>query len=166
MLYSHTAELAIRATLYLAFQPPGRLSPVREIARSTGLSGPYLAKLMHRLIRAGLVRAFRGPGGGLELARPPEAITFWSIVRAMDGVAPSEWCVLGLSACSEANPCPMHRRWYPLRDAMQQLLEETTLASLAQGQRLAANSPEAIHQKEPVQPVRAKSAAAGKRRSS
>lgn len=165
MLYSHTAELAIRAALYLAFQPAGRLSPVREIARATGLSGPYLAKLMHRLIRAGLVRAFRGPGGGLELARPPEEITFWSIVRAMDGVAPSEWCVLGLSACSEANPCPMHRRWYPLRDAMQQLLEETTLASLAHLRRLTAKSSDAVGLNDTVPPVRARSAAAGKRRS-
>ena len=166
MLYSHTAEVAIRAALYLAFQPPGTISPVREIAHATGLSGPYLAKLMHRLIRAGLVRAYRGPGGGLELGRPPEAISLWAIVQAMDGVTRSEWCVLGLQACSEENPCPLHQRWYPLRAAMQQLLEETTLASLAQVRRTEANLPRSPQQRDSSELVAARFAGAGRRRSS
>ena len=135
MLYSHTSELAIRAVLYLALQPPGKLSPVREIARATGLSGPYLAKITGRLIRAGLVRAFRGPGGGLELGRPPESITLWSVVQAMDGATPAERCVLGLRACSTERPCPLHEQWFPLRAGMQRLLEETTLTSLLRGLR-------------------------------
>lgn len=136
MLYSHTSGVALRATLYLALQTPGKLFPVREIAQATGLSGPYLAKIMHRLIRAGLVRAYRGPGGGLELGRPPGEISLWSVVLAMDGTVESEWCVLGLQACSEQNPCPLHQQWYPLRAAMQSLLEETTLASLTQLSRV------------------------------
>lgn len=132
MLYSHTSGVALRATLYLALQTPGKLFPVRQIAQATGLSGPYLAKIMHRLIRAGLVRAHRGPGGGLELGRPPGEISLWSVVLAMDGTVESEWCVLRLQNCSEQKPCPLHQQWYPLRAAMQSLLEETTLASLTQ----------------------------------
>ena len=166
MLYSHTSELAIRAVLYLALQPPGKLSPVREIARATGLSGPYLAKIMGRLIRAGLVRAFRGPGGGLELGRPPEAISLWAIVQAMDGATRSEWCVLGLRTCSEKNPCPLHQKWYRLRAAMQQLLEETTLASLAQVQRTEADVLHSSRQGDSPELVPARFAEAGRRRSS
>ena len=135
MLYNRISQLALRATLYLAFQPPGKLSPVYEIARGTGLSAPYLAKIMRRLICAGLVRAFRGPGGGLELGKEPEAITLWAVVQAMDGPAHEEPCVLGLRACSEQNPCPLHERWAPLRAEIQRLLEETTLESLARGFR-------------------------------
>ena len=90
MLCSHTSELAIRAALFLALQPPGKLSPVHEIAQGTGLPASYLAKIVRRLIRAGLVRAFRGPGGGLELGRAPQAITLWMVVQAMDGSGQSE----------------------------------------------------------------------------
>jgi len=135
MLYSHTSELAIRATLYLALQPPGKLSPIREIARDTRLSAPYLAKIMRRLISAGLVRAFRGPGGGLELAHAPENVTLWSVVHTIDGAERTERCVLGLRACSEENPCALHRQWFPLRAEIQRLLEETTLAHLTQSVR-------------------------------
>ena len=145
MLYSHTSALAIRAALFLALQPPGKLSPVHEIAQGTGLPASYLAKIVRRLIRAGLVRAFRGPGGGLELGRAPQAITLWMVVQAMDGSGQSERCVLGLRACSEESPCPLHLRYFPLRLEIRRLLEETTLASLARGLREASGlSPESF----------------------
>lgn len=131
MLYSHTAELAIRAALFLALQPPGKLSPVREIARSTRLPEPYLAKILQRLSAAGLVRAFRGPGGGLELGRDPQTINLWAIVCAVEECEKRNQCVLGLEACSEERPCSLHERWGPLRDAIRRLLEESTLAELA-----------------------------------
>ncbi len=135
VLCDHTSELAIRAALFLALQPPGKLTPVREIAKGTGLSEPYLAKIIQRLTSAGLVRAFRGPGGGIELGRAPQAITLASIVSAMQGHSRSESCVLGLRGCSEENPCPLHHQWAPIRAEIQRLLEETTLATLTDGLR-------------------------------
>ncbi len=130
MLYSHSSELAIRAALFLALQPPGKLSTVEEIATGTQLPKSYLAKIIGKLACAGLVRAFRGPGGGIELGRAPEAISLLSVVRAMEGPAPPEWCVLGARACSDEKPCSLHHEWVPLRDKMHHLLDQTTLASL------------------------------------
>ncbi len=135
MFWQHSSELALRAALFLAAQPPGKLSPVHEIAKETGVSGPYLAKILRQLSCAGLVRAFRGPGGGMQLARAPQAITLASVVRAMEGPAHLERCALGLQACSDANPCPLHQRWAPLRAAVERLLEETTLFALV-GERI------------------------------
>lgn len=130
MLYDHTSELAVRALLYLTMRPPGQLSTIREIARGTALPGPYLAKVLRPLIRVGLVRAFRGPGGGLELGRAPGEISLLSVVQALDGEAVRDTCVLGLRRCCADSPCPLHQRWFPLQQQMQKLLEETTLASL------------------------------------
>lgn len=135
MLRSHASEMGIRAALFLALQPPGKLCPVHEIATGTGLPRPYLAKVMRQLVRAGLVRAFRGPGGGLELGRAPQAISLWAIVRATEGPAQPNWCVLGLDACSEERPCPLHPQWFHIREGIERLLRETTLATLAVGFR-------------------------------
>ena len=131
MLYSHASELALRAVLYLAQQPPGKLSPVHEVARGTGLSKAYLAKILQRLIQARLVRAFRGRGGGMELGRPPEEISLALVVRAMEGPGEEEQCVLNRQLCQPLNPCPLHSRWAPLRLQMRSLLEESTVASVA-----------------------------------
>ncbi len=153
MLYNHASELAVRAAIYLALQPPGKLSPVHEIAQGTGLPEPYLAKILRRLTLTGLVRAFRGPGRGMELGRSPESISLWAVVRAMEGPARPEWCVLGLQDCSQDCPCPMHERWLPLREEMQRLLDETTLATLAQGIRQRME-----HGQEPLRRVKREAA--------
>ena len=130
MLQSTASAMAIRATLFLALQPRGTLSPVREIAKQTGLPEPYLAKIVRQLTSAGLVRAFRGPGGGIALVQSPQAVSLWSVVRAIEGPAEAEWCVLGLHRCSMEFPCPVHAQYAPLRAEVQRLLEKTTLATL------------------------------------
>jgi Rrf2 family transcriptional regulator, iron-sulfur cluster assembly transcription factor len=130
MLQGTASAMAIRATLFLAFQPRGTLSPVREIAKRTGLPEPYLAKIVRQLTSAGLVRAFRGPGGGIALVQSPQTISLWSIVRAIEGPVEAEWCVLGLHTCLAETPCPVHSQYARLRAEMQHLLEKTTLATL------------------------------------
>lgn len=132
---SHASELAIRAAIHLARQPAGKLSPVREIAAGTGLPAPYLAKIMCQLIRAGLVRASRGPGGGVALGQPADSISLASLVCAVEGRATTETCILGLEACSKATPCALHSQWARLREQTHRLLEETSLATLAKAAR-------------------------------
>ncbi|MBZ5703641.1 MAG: Rrf2 family transcriptional regulator [Acidobacteriia bacterium] len=130
LLLQHASELALRATLFLAQQAPGKLSPVHEVAAHTGISEAYLAKIFQRLGSSGLVRSFRGPGRGMELGRAPASISLAAVVRAVEGS--KEWgvCVLGLGVCSEENPCPLHEEWLPLRAAIHNFLEKTTLADL------------------------------------
>lgn len=130
MLYGHAAEVAIRAALYLAGQPPGELSPVHDVAKATNLPSSYLSKVIQRLAQSGLVRTFRGPGGGIELGKSPGAITLWSLVCATEGRADVERCALGTGTCSSEKSCPLHSRWAPLREECQRLLEGTTLAAL------------------------------------
>lgn len=130
MLFGHAAVVAIRAALYLAGRPPGELSRVHDVARATKLSSAYLSKVIQRLAQAGLVRTFRGPGGGIELGRSPEAISLCSLVHATEGRAEVDRCALGIGNCSPERPCPLHGRWAPLREESQRLLEGTTVADL------------------------------------
>lgn len=130
MLFSHASQVALRAALFLAHQPRGKRCPVREIAQETCLPRPYLAKIIQQLMTAGLVRAHRGPHGGVELGRAPEQICLQDVVRAMDGPVPAAECALGLRACSQRTPCPLHRQWMRIQAETQSLLESTTLAWL------------------------------------
>ena len=132
MYYGHAAEVAIRAALYLGARPPGELSPVQDIADDTKLPKAYLSKIIQRLAQAGLVRTFRGPGGGIELGKSPDAITLGALVTAVEGRADLERCALGIGECSAANPCALHARWSPLRNESMRLLEDTTLAAVLQ----------------------------------
>lgn len=130
MIFQHSSELAIRAAVFLARQAPGKLSPVHEIAAEIGVSEAYLAKITQRLVSAGLVRSFRGPGKGLELGRAPEKITLLLLVNAIQGSLHSNDCFFGLHSCSADQPCALHSEWIPLRDSISELLKKTTLADL------------------------------------
>jgi Rrf2 family iron-sulfur cluster assembly transcriptional regulator len=117
----------------LASRPRGELTPVQDIADATKLPKAYLSKVIQRLAQEGLVRTFRGPGGGIELREPPEAITLWTLVHATEGPGEPDRCALGIGDCSSKDPCPLHERWAPLRDEFQKLLEGTTLTELLRG---------------------------------
>lgn len=62
----------------------GRTSAAVLAARA-GLPVPTVQKIVSRLTAAGLLRSVRGAGGGLQLARPPAAITLAEIVEAVEG---------------------------------------------------------------------------------
>ena len=139
MLFQHASELAIRATVFLARQESGKLSPVHEIAADLGASEAYLSKILQRLTGAGLVRSFRGPGKGMELGRPAGAITLAELIHAVEGVQAEQSCIFGLGRCNEQTPCALHPQWLPIRSALCELLETTTLADLAEVARQATD---------------------------
>lgn len=131
MLLSKSCEYGIRATLYLAsLQQDGYVS-IRAISDELDISFHFLTKIFQKLTQADLLQSFRGPNGGVTLARPASAITLMDLVTAIDGPALFTECVLGLPGCGEQKPCPLHNAWGLERDRLKVIFECTTLAILA-----------------------------------
>jgi Rrf2 family transcriptional regulator, iron-sulfur cluster assembly transcription factor len=126
---SQTTGYAIVALSRL--NPPGG-DPllIKEVAEATGISPFYLAKIMVRLGKAGLITARRGNRGGIILGRPPEEIALLEISDAIDGNAWLGRCLLGLEECSDERSCPTHAFWKPTREKLRQTMAETSLASV------------------------------------
>lgn len=131
MIFSNSTEYAIRAVTFLAKQPAGTLVVAREIARAEKIPTPFLWKILQKLARQRIVRSFKGFHGGYELARPADQITIQAMLDATDGEHDAGRCVLGLSQCDEAAPCPLHNQWKEIRGQITNLLEQTTVANLA-----------------------------------
>ena len=96
MLYSKPCEYAIRALTHVALTPKNSEVRGAEIARLEHLPGPVLAKILQELVRKGLLRSRRGPGGGFRLARRAELITLRDVVAAVDGLDQFLECAVGL----------------------------------------------------------------------
>lgn len=133
MLYSRSAQYAIRALAVLAGEPPGEFVPIQELARSAGVPLPFLAKIMQTLARGRLVISRKGPGGGVALARPARNVTLAEIVCAVDGDDPVRECVLGLPRCSDRSPCPVHDVWKEVRATLRRSMHERSLADIGPG---------------------------------
>jgi Rrf2 family transcriptional regulator, iron-sulfur cluster assembly transcription factor len=132
MLYSSACEYAIRAATYLALRHgEGELIKLRDIAEAEDIPSPFLSSILQRLVTVGLLRSARGPSGGYALASNPERVTLYDIKAAVDGTADLEACAVGLGACSEEVPCPLHDTWKPIREEIRGYLETTTLEAMA-----------------------------------
>lgn len=126
---SQTTGYAIRALTCLpeAAQPP-RL--VADVARCTGIPRAYLAKIINRLVRQGLVRARRGHRGGIALARPATEISLLHIVEAVEGPQWLGHCLLGLEECQNQQECPTHEFWRETCARIREKLATTSLAAI------------------------------------
>jgi len=115
MIYSRSAEYAIRAFVHLAQADDGKYVMVKNIAEQEAIPSHFLAKILQQLARKGLLRSSKGPTGGFALRVPAAEVRLLDIVEAMDGLAPYQHCASGLSECSDAMPCGMHDSWAALR---------------------------------------------------
>ncbi len=131
MLYRRPAQLAVQASLLLTLEPEGSLYRVGDLADTLGVGAPYLAKVLQSLTRAGVLRAVRGPGGGVQFARSPREIHLWDILSAVESVNEFERCFLGLKPCSDLNSCPLHEDWAPIRAKIRRLLQTKNLWEFA-----------------------------------
>ena len=130
MLLSKSAEYGIRATLYLTSLNQDGYVSIRAISDELDISFHFLTKIFQKLTQAGLMQSFRGPNGGVALARSATEITLKDIVDAIDGPALFTECVLGLPGCGERQPCPLHEAWGEERDRLQTIFENATLAAM------------------------------------
>jgi Rrf2 family nitric oxide-sensitive transcriptional repressor len=74
---------ALRCLTLLALEP-GRQATVPDIARRMRMSEDHLFKVVGSLSRFGYVDTVRGRGGGVRLARAPEAIVVGRVVRELE----------------------------------------------------------------------------------
>jgi Rrf2 family protein len=131
MILSRTTQYAIQALIYMATQPPGVAVLNRTIAEYLGSPPTYLAKILQELCRGNLLYSFRGKQGGFCLRERSDKINLMQIAILIEGPGFTDNCVLGLKVCSEKTACPMHARWFPIRQEVVRLLQGQTLDMLA-----------------------------------
>jgi Rrf2 family nitric oxide-sensitive transcriptional repressor len=98
----HT-DYALRILMALAASDE-QLS-VEWIARHYGISRNHLAKVAQGLQNEGLVRTYRGRGGGMRLARPANEINVGDVVRRFESLDSFVSCMGGAPGCAINGVC-------------------------------------------------------------
>lgn len=134
-MHGKATETAIAAMGYLAerYDDEERCSAA-EIAKARGLQGPFVAKLLTELARAGLVIGVRGPGGGFSLARDPDEITLNDVSALFERDAGDD-CPFGGGICGHGEPCPLHDKFAAVRKATARILHQTTFGVFRRNRR-------------------------------
>ncbi len=130
MHLTRAADYAVRLMLHLASVPDDKRVSRHELARGAEVPVAFVAKLLQRLVAAGLVRSHAGRRGGFVLARPRPAISMLDIVRAVEGEVCLNRCLPPMNACHRAVWCPAHVVWAEAQEALHRILQEATLERL------------------------------------
>ena len=141
MKISTRGRYGIRLMLALALNYNNGTIPLKTIAKDQGISEKYLEQIINPLTKSGLVKSFRGAQGGYMLTRKPEEYTVGMILRAAEGsLAPVSCLDEDINHCEHAGRCTTLTIWQQLKDAIDNVVDNTTLADLIEEQK---NMPDA-----------------------
>ena len=141
MKISTKGRYALRLMIDLAQHDAGGYIPLRDISRRQEISAKYLEQIVVQLSRAGFVTSTRGAQGGYMLTRKPEEYTVGMILRAAEGsLAPVSCLDEDINHCEHAGRCTTLTVWERLKEAIDNVVDNTTLADLIEEQK---NMPDA-----------------------
>ncbi len=138
MMLSTAVRYGARAITQVASVHPDRPVSVREIAEQQAISAKYLEQILRALKAGGLVQSIRGNQGGYVLTRPPANITLKDLYETLEGSVAPVACVDCPTSCAMHDVCPTRDTWVELKEAIETVLERTTIQHLVERGRSKA----------------------------
>ncbi len=131
-MFKKETEYALRALVYIQFQNLKNRRPgIAEIASEIETPQSFTAKILQRLVKQGFVESMKGINGGFFFDTAKPDVTLKKLIVSIEGESLFNGCGFGLKHCDENNPCPLHFSYAPIRDAIEKLVNEETIQSLA-----------------------------------
>ncbi len=132
-MLSKTSEYGIKAVIYVAHASQrNEKVGVNEVVEHIDAPKQFTAKILQQLVKNGLLNSTKGPNGGFNMTEEMRKSTnIKDIVVILDGDTLYEGCVLGLRHCGDANPCPVHEMYCPIKIAISDLHTKHSMEYLA-----------------------------------
>jgi Rrf2 family protein len=131
-MFSKTCEYAIRATIYIAAESDVKHKiGITDISSHIEAPAHFTAKILQTLGHSKLVSSQKGVNGGFYMDDKQKSNKLIEIVSAIDGDLLLSGCGLGLSRCSDREPCPLHDQYKDIRIRLKDMLETSSLEDMA-----------------------------------
>ena len=131
-MFKKETEYALRALVYIQLQNSKERRPsIAEIASEIETPQSFTAKILQRLVKQGFVESLKGINGGFYFNSSKEDLPLKKVIVSIEGDSLFNGCGFGLKHCDENNPCPLHFSYAPIREAINNLVSNETIQSLA-----------------------------------
>jgi Rrf2 family protein len=128
---SKKADYALLAMRYLAAHAEREAVSAREVAEAYRIPAELLAKVLQRLVRAGLLESHQGIRGGYGLARRAGAISIAEVIQAIDGPFTVTACSEDDHSCDQYEKCNIRDPLWRIKDRIVTELSAASVAELA-----------------------------------
>ena len=134
-MLSRKSKYGLKALLTLAQEAGHGPVLVSDLAQRDAIPKKFLEAILVELKRHGFVQSQKGRGGGYQLRRSPDDITFGEVIRVLDGPLAAVPCVsrtayMPCAECVDEYTCGVRVAMKEVRDATAQILDNTTLADV------------------------------------
>lgn len=131
-MFNKETEYALRGMVYIELQNLKKRRPgTAEIAKEIEAPPFFTAKILQRLVRFGFLESLKGKGGGFFFDPDKPDLPLIKLITATEGDRSFSGCGIGLKHCDKNNPCPLHEKYAPIRESINNLISDVTVQSLA-----------------------------------
>lgn len=128
---SKKADYALLSMRHLAAHADRGAMSARELAEEYAIPAELLAKVLQKLVRAGLLASHQGIRGGYGLARPAAQISVADVLEAIDGPLTVTACSEDDHSCDQYARCNIRDPLWRIKDRIVATLAATAVSELA-----------------------------------
>ncbi len=134
-MLSKKSKYAIKALIVLGKNYGKEPMQILKVANEEGIPKKFLEQILLEMRNAGILYSKKGAGGGYSLNKDPNDIRLSQVIRLTDGPIALLPCVSlnfyrRCDECQSEDTCGIRDTFVEVRNAMLQILNETSVADL------------------------------------
>lgn len=130
-LITRDTDYAVRALCYSALcADRNKKISAGEIVRELKIPRPFLRKILQQLNKKGILRSYKGKGGGFELALPPEKLYLTELIKIFQGPLKLNECFFKNKVCPDISTCCLSEKIGEIENYVIKELKGITIALL------------------------------------
>lgn len=108
-LITRNTDYAIRALCCIAKHKKDVVS-VKELVKYLKMPGPFLRKILQKLNKKGILKSYKGKGGGFVLAVEPEKIFIGDLIKIFQGPIKLQEHTFKKKVCPQIKTCTLKKK--------------------------------------------------------
>ncbi len=128
-MITRNTDYAMRALCYIAEEGKDSVT-ADEMVTELRIPRPFLRKLLQRMSAEGILRSFKGAGGGFALAKKPGAIKITDLICVFQGTVELNECVFKKKLCPNRATCKLRVEIDSIQRDVLARLSKVSIASL------------------------------------
>lgn len=128
------ADYGLIAMRHLAAHGDLGACSAKDLADMYSLPQEALAKLLQRLVKAGLLQSQQGTNGGYTLARDPRTISALDVIHALEGPLFMTSCTTAKGNCEQTTRCTVREPLRKVSKSIEEVLSKLTIWEMTESE--------------------------------
>jgi Rrf2 family protein len=133
------ADYGLMAMKHLAEHADQGAFSAKDVAEAYGIPPEALAKILQKLVKAGLLHSQHGMNGGYTLAREAGSISAFEVIRAIDGPLFITSCISVRGECGQSDRCTIREPLRRVNQSIEDVLKGITISEMREAPETSAD---------------------------